>query len=1167
MLRQAAKYAKFHQRKKRWQRVVTCMAAVVVFCTTYALILPAITMTDANPVLACSLNIHEHTAGCYDSRHNLICGEADFAVHTHNSDCYDAEGNLACELPEIEAHVHTEDCYREEMVLTCTLEEGQGHQHTDDCYTREQGALLCASEDPDHEHTDDCYEWNDVLTCDQEEDEHIHDDGCYEITSVLICDDPAVLHRHKDSCYDTDGDLICGQLEVLEHVHASGCFVDAVPEEPGAETEELGAEETEPAEETNGEEIIEPEEVPGASAWLAVNEAAVLELTPDTATNISAVWYDASGTEAVNGLVNGEAFSCELQFTVPTGPYGEGRLPSQYQLTLDAALQADSVAGENCVPVLTEDAQAIALQAENAAAVREADAAEEEAAADGDAYTITLSGTVQAAEGQTEAALLGQSVSILPAQQSESGAFTYTEEAAGLTVALFLESGSFTTENYDLVVARQEQTNYTNALNCFTSHGQEIEEAAIYKICLADKKTGQIWTNLGCPYTLEMSWPNGLFTQVDSEDFLNFTYCKNPGSEPTELNGCEVTYRGDGNVTALTAADRYYPNSAEFVFVRSSAPNGLRAGQYTLTYNGGKDAFLSTGCYNSNSPIGTAGSFHIVAFDSAYLQAHTNGNVLAKNLYAGSNFGTSGLADELSYAQTYIQVNPTSASSMEHILAIGSENAVDFADNGNAFSINGTKLDRPRNLIQDKDTAAAPFIDLERVRTEIGQIAGNLSGYADTELLYTSAGDLRADHCRLELTTPSGVGVANYTASELAEQLGSYVQIDGFQSGANGTVVINVDCTGVSEIHMPQARVVIDGQLQNTSEVTEFSAGKVIWNFVNAEGVTINTHLMTGIILAPGATVSINQNLNGTVVADNVYVKAESHRTDFTGKVTPPEEDVGEDEYYVTVQKIETGYAGTALPGAEFDLYKWENNAWVQVNAETLVTGEKGMVMLRSLDASVAYKLVETKAPDGYVLKDGAFSFWVRTDKNQTQPNQRPSNFSGSMVEVGGVLLAANDKGAKEETTSLTIYKVWRAADGTERTDVTVESITVEVYQIPDGASEAKTRYETLTLTGATGWTAALEDLPLTGTGPGGNEVSYTYTVEEAVIDGYQATYQSADGVVTITNTENEVYTLPETGGAGAAPYTIGGLLLTAGAGFFLLYNYFKRRRGDFTFS
>ena len=64
-------------------------------------------------------------------------------------------------------------------------------------------------------------------------------------------------------------------------------------------------------------------------------------------------------------------------------------------------------------------------------------------------------------------------------------------------------------------------------------------------------------------------------------------------------------------------------------------------------------------------------------------------------------------------------------------------------------------------------------------------------------------------------------------------------------------------------------------------------------------------------------------------------------------------------------------------------------------------------------DACVAYKLVETKSPEGYVLKDGAFYFWVRTDKNQTQPSQCPSDFSGSMVEVGGTLLAANDKNAE----------------------------------------------------------------------------------------------------------------------------------------------------------
>lgn len=92
ILQSVAGFLKAHRCQKRWQRVVTCLAAVVVFCTTYALILPAITMTGNNQVLECSLNIHEHTADCYDSEHNLICGEANFVVHTHNDDCYDTEG-------------------------------------------------------------------------------------------------------------------------------------------------------------------------------------------------------------------------------------------------------------------------------------------------------------------------------------------------------------------------------------------------------------------------------------------------------------------------------------------------------------------------------------------------------------------------------------------------------------------------------------------------------------------------------------------------------------------------------------------------------------------------------------------------------------------------------------------------------------------------------------------------------------------------------------------------------------------------------------------------------------------------------------------------------------------------------------------------------------------
>ena len=36
-------------REKRWRRLVTCMAGVVVFITTYVMILPAITMRALIP--------------------------------------------------------------------------------------------------------------------------------------------------------------------------------------------------------------------------------------------------------------------------------------------------------------------------------------------------------------------------------------------------------------------------------------------------------------------------------------------------------------------------------------------------------------------------------------------------------------------------------------------------------------------------------------------------------------------------------------------------------------------------------------------------------------------------------------------------------------------------------------------------------------------------------------------------------------------------------------------------------------------------------------------------------------------------------------------------------------------------------------------------------------
>lgn len=272
VLRNAEKYTKVHKRKRLRHRVVTVLAGVVVFCTTYALILPAITLekqcdipehthTDAcyaqvtsveKRVPVCSaetLEIHRHTADCYDADGNPTCGYADFVVHSHDSRCYDEKGNLWCPLPEIEAHrhtegcyalpeehthaegcytsvrgdlvcgehVHTDACYTETAVPACGLEESEEHRHGESCY--ETSRELTCGIDSDHSHTDACYEWEKVLSCD------LPTEPAEDAQPVLVCTKPEiVLHRHTSDCFDADGNLICGQTQILEHRHSDACF-------------------------------------------------------------------------------------------------------------------------------------------------------------------------------------------------------------------------------------------------------------------------------------------------------------------------------------------------------------------------------------------------------------------------------------------------------------------------------------------------------------------------------------------------------------------------------------------------------------------------------------------------------------------------------------------------------------------------------------------------------------------------------------------------------------------------------------------------------------------------------------------------------------------------------------------------------------------------------
>ena len=245
-LQSAEKYTKAHQRKKRWYRVVTGLACVVVFCTVYALILPAITMekgaceipehthseacytqvtsaTRTEPVCTIeSLNLHQHDDTCYDSEGNLTCGYADFVVHQHDSACYDENGNLWCPLPEIETHEHTRSCYDDDGNLICGKIQVLEHQHTDACFeTVEEPAdtetLTCTlPEDEKHTHTALCYgTWE--LTCDMEE--HTHTEECSTAEEIEATEETEETTEPEE---EMSGMEIDPSLPVMGTAYASG---------------------------------------------------------------------------------------------------------------------------------------------------------------------------------------------------------------------------------------------------------------------------------------------------------------------------------------------------------------------------------------------------------------------------------------------------------------------------------------------------------------------------------------------------------------------------------------------------------------------------------------------------------------------------------------------------------------------------------------------------------------------------------------------------------------------------------------------------------------------------------------------------------------------------------------------------------------------------------
>ena len=257
-------YYQKYRKKQFWRKLVSVLGCLVVFCTTYALILPAITM-DQNTI--CGMTEHQHTSDCYimpESGHvhtdacytetvTYICGmeetEDDGGFF---EDLFDDESSTSSTIEYEPAHSHTDACMEITTELTCGLEEAVPHSHDDTCYD-ENGELICElptePEEPllicditPHIHSDGCFpsdeedvtedgstdnEKSDTSSVTEEEGNE-SDDEVTEDESNLSKDESLLEtvcgmeeHLHKEDCYDADGRLVC---IITEHRHAEGCY-------------------------------------------------------------------------------------------------------------------------------------------------------------------------------------------------------------------------------------------------------------------------------------------------------------------------------------------------------------------------------------------------------------------------------------------------------------------------------------------------------------------------------------------------------------------------------------------------------------------------------------------------------------------------------------------------------------------------------------------------------------------------------------------------------------------------------------------------------------------------------------------------------------------------------------------------------------------------------
>lgn len=298
------------------------------------------------------------------------------------------------------------------------------------------------------------------------------------------------------------------------------------------------------------------------------------------------------------------------------------------------------------------------------------------------------------------------------------------------------------------------------------------------------------------------------------------------------------------------------------------------------------------------------------------------------------------------------------------------------------------------------------------------------------------------------------------------------------------------------------------------------------------------------------------------------------------------------------LNKVDSNDYLVTLPGATFQLAKWNKTTGTFEEVCTLKTNSSGQINFGLLDSSATaettdtssaqllcstlYRIVETDAPTGYALSKspiyllwGAFSNTKRADAFNAATGESSIHDASEYdkwLDCNNVTyLARGDISAvyvPNTANSITVAKHWLDTDGT--TELALDKVnstytaTVELrrksYQYSGEKSD--TKVESVTLDNSNNWSYSWNNLPLTD--PADSSITYKYYVKETACSGtfkYDLNNTGiTGGTILLYNQvpEDANYELPSTGGSGTLPYTaVGGTMMLSA----LAYSFIHRKR------